>query len=102
MVPSLPCLQETLHRQAIQSEAFDTYVLFFWLIESETMAGEAHQQLWSKLATRLQTELWLCDRQDVQNKLSAAFDSVTIMTLEGFEDELRSFLHSEELRAWRK
>ena len=65
------------------------------------MAREAHKQLWSKLATRLQTELRLCDRQDVQNKLSAAFDSVTIMTLAGFEDELRSFLHSEELRAWR-
>ena len=101
-VPSLLCLQETLHRQAIQSEAFDTYVLSFWLIESETMAREAHNQLWSKLGTRLQSELWLCDRQDVQDKMSAAFDSVTIMTLEGFEDELRSFLHCEDLQAWRK
>ena len=45
-----------------------------------------------------QTELWLYDHRIVQNKLSAGFDSVIVMTLEGFEDKLRSFLCSEESR----
>ena len=85
-------------RNELKHEALDTCLQSYWLIKSEALRQEVHKQQWAKTLTQEQTDLWMSERQVVQDKLSTAFDCIKILTLEDLEEEVRNSLHHEQSR----